>query len=47
MRSQGKGWRLDYTLVDEALAPHVHDAYILKDVTGSDHCPLGIVIKKT
>jgi exonuclease III len=32
--------------VSEDLAPHVHDAYILKDVEHSDHCPLGIVIKK-
>lgn len=47
MRAQGKGWRLDYTLVSEDLAPRVHDAYILKEITGSDHVPLGIVIKKS
>jgi exonuclease III len=32
--------------VTEDLAPQVHDAYILKEITGSDHVPLGIVIKK-
>lgn len=33
--------------VSEDLAPNVHDAYILKEITGSDHVPLGIVIKKS
>jgi len=32
--------------VSDDLAPRVHDAYILKEVTGSDHAPLGIVIKQ-
>jgi hypothetical protein len=32
--------------VTDDLAPQVHDAYILKEITGSDHVPLGIVIKK-
>lgn len=32
--------------VSSDLAEKVHDSYILKEVTGSDHCPLGIVIKK-
>jgi exonuclease III len=29
------------------LAGQVHDSYILKDVSGSDHVPLGLVLKKT
>lgn len=33
--------------VDEGLSGQVHDAYILKEITGSDHVPLGIVIKKS
>jgi hypothetical protein len=32
--------------VSEELASAVHDSYILKHVTGSDHVPLGIVIKR-
>lgn len=28
------------------IADKVHDSYILKEVTGSDHCPLGVIIKK-
>ncbi len=34
MRAKGKGWRLDYFLVPEAIADHVHDAYHLKHFLG-------------
>jgi len=45
MRAKGKGWRLDYFLVPEALAEHVYDAYNLKHFPGSDHVPLGLICK--
>lgn len=32
--------------VTSDLADKVHDSYILKEIKGSDHAPLGIVIKK-
>jgi exonuclease III len=38
------GWRLDYFLVSESIADKVHDSYILPDVVGSDHCPIGLVM---
>lgn len=44
-RKTNRGWRLDYFLVSESIADKVHDSYILPDVTGSDHCPIGLVIK--
>ncbi|KAE9619735.1 putative DNA-(apurinic or apyrimidinic site) lyase transcription regulator SAP family [Lupinus albus] len=44
-RKTNKGWRLDYFLVSESIADKVHDSYILPDVVGSDHCPIGLVIK--
>ncbi|KAL5708315.1 hypothetical protein ACHQM5_019123 [Ranunculus cassubicifolius] len=44
-RVGNKGWRLDYFLVSESIADKVHDSYIVPDVTGSDHCPIGIVLK--
>ncbi|KAE8716989.1 DNA-(apurinic or apyrimidinic site) lyase [Hibiscus syriacus] len=44
-RKTNKGWRLDYFLVSEAIAGDVHDSYILPDVVGSDHCPIGLVLK--
>ncbi|XP_015898096.2 DNA-(apurinic or apyrimidinic site) endonuclease, chloroplastic isoform X2 [Ziziphus jujuba] len=44
-RKTNKGWRLDYFLVSESIADKVHDSYILPDVTGSDHCPIGLVLE--
>ncbi|KAK1278597.1 Apurinic endonuclease-redox protein [Acorus gramineus] len=44
-RKTNKGWRLDYFLVSESIADRVHDSYILPHVTGSDHCPIGLILK--
>ncbi|BFG37974.1 hypothetical protein CerSpe_242480 [Prunus speciosa] len=44
-RKFNRGWRLDYFLVSESIADKVHDSYILPDITGSDHCPIGLVLK--
>lgn len=44
-RANNKGWRLDYCLASAALEPRLHDAFILPTVTGSDHVPLGLVLK--
>ena len=41
-RSRNVGWRIDYFVVSQALAPRVERAWILSDVYGSDHCPIGI-----
>uniref|UniRef100_A0A5B6YGX7 DNA-(apurinic or apyrimidinic site) endonuclease n=1 Tax=Davidia involucrata TaxID=16924 RepID=A0A5B6YGX7_DAVIN len=43
-RKTNKGWRLDYFLVSESIADKVHDSYILPDVSGSDHCPVGLIL---
>ncbi|MEN9968720.1 MAG: hypothetical protein RIR94_900 [Bacteroidota bacterium] len=43
-REKNVGWRIDYFLVSEAFIPKVQDAFILNDVFGSDHCPVGVVI---
>ena len=43
-RARNVGWRIDYVFVDEGLAPRVEDAFILPDVYGSDHCPVGVEI---
>ena len=44
-RERNVGWRIDYFLVDDDLANRVEAAYILPDVMGSDHCPIGIDIE--
>jgi exodeoxyribonuclease III len=41
-RSKNIGWRIDYFLVSEALMPAVKNAFIREEITGSDHCPVGI-----
>ncbi|KAG2332287.1 hypothetical protein Bca52824_003467 [Brassica carinata] len=44
-RKTNKGWRLDYFLVSESISANVHDSYILPDINGSDHCPIGLILK--
>lgn len=34
------GMRIDYIFIDESLVSGIQDSKILKDVYGSDHCPL-------
>ncbi len=41
-RARDVGWRIDYFFVTENLLPRLKKAFILKDVMGSDHCPVGI-----
>jgi exodeoxyribonuclease-3 len=36
---------LDYFFVNQEFMEHVESSYILSDVMGSDHCPVGIDIK--
>ncbi|HQU08938.1 MAG TPA: exodeoxyribonuclease III, partial [Opitutales bacterium] len=43
-RARNVGWRLDYVLISEALRPKLQDAFILKDVLGADHAPVGVTI---
>ena len=43
-RGKNVGWRIDYFLVSESFIPQVKDAFILNEVMGSDHCPVGIVL---
>jgi exodeoxyribonuclease-3 len=43
-RDRNVGWRIDYFYVTEPLKQHLTDAFILADVMGSDHCPVGIEI---
>ena len=44
-RERNVGWRIDYFFVNEGFTSEVVDAYILPDVMGSDHCPVGIDIR--
>lgn len=44
-RAKNVGWRIDYFLVSNALRDRVKSAFILNDVMGSDHCPIGLELE--
>ncbi len=43
-RDRNVGWRIDYHFVTEDLVPRVKSATILRDVVGSDHAPVSIIL---
>ena len=43
-RERNVGWRIDYFFVNEEFRTKVKSSFILADVMGSDHCPIGIEI---
>ena len=43
-RERNVGWRIDYFIVSERLLERVQAAEIYDQVTGSDHCPVGLVL---
>ncbi len=43
-RARNVGWRIDYFCVSDRLKKTVKKAYILDQVTGSDHAPVGVEI---
>lgn len=44
-REKNAGWRIDYFIVSEKLADRIEDAVIYPEVMGSDHCPVGLLLK--
>lgn len=44
-RAKNVGWRLDYFIVSNTLVPNISEAFILNEIEGSDHCPVGISLK--
>lgn len=44
-RERNIGWRIDYFLVSKILAKKVKEAFILDQIKGSDHAPVGIILK--
>ncbi|MHA1620255.1 MAG: exodeoxyribonuclease III [Promethearchaeota archaeon] len=43
-RARDVGWRLDYFVCNSEFLPSVQKFDILKDVLGSDHCPIGLTL---
>jgi exodeoxyribonuclease-3 len=44
-RERNVGWRIDYFCVSEALRPVLTNSFIRPQITGSDHCPVGITLE--
>jgi len=44
-RERNVGWRIDYFLITETLLGQVERTFIMPEVTGSDHCPIALVLK--
>jgi exodeoxyribonuclease-3 len=43
-RDNNAGWRIDYFLTSERLAPKIQDSIIHTEIFGSDHCPVELII---
>ena len=44
-RRTNVGWRIDYFFTSQELLPAIRNAWIEKDVYGSDHCPVGLELE--
>ena len=44
-RDRNVGWRIDYFFITSNLFKNLKRAFIMSDVMGSDHCPLGIEVE--
>ena len=44
-RQKNIGWRIDYFCISPELRKRLKESFILKDVRGSDHAPVGIILR--
>ncbi len=44
-RERNVGWRIDYAVLSESGRDRLKDGFIRQEVHGSDHCPVGVVLK--
>ena len=45
-RKNNAGWRIDYWLISDRLRTRLEDATIESEVYGSDHCPVGLLLRE-
>ncbi len=45
-RANNAGWRIDYFLVSQRFKEKVRDVIIRGDVSGSDHCPVELILER-
>ena len=44
-REKNVGWRIDYFIVSADIKEKIQDAVIYPQIMGSDHCPVGLILK--
>ncbi|WP_169777185.1 exodeoxyribonuclease III [Campylobacter mucosalis] len=44
-RAKNVGWRIDYFFISNGLKNRLKNAFIMPEILGSDHCPVGIEIE--
>lgn len=44
-RANNAGWRIDYFIVSDRLSGRIEQASIHTDITGSDHCPVSLILR--
>ena len=44
-REKNVGWRIDYFFISGNLTGNIADSYIMPEIFGSDHCPIGLKIE--
>jgi exodeoxyribonuclease-3 len=44
-RERNVGWRIDYFFISENLKKNLKSAFIMPEIMGSDHCPVGIELE--
>lgn len=45
-REKNAGWRIDYFVVSKDWKDKIENSLIYADVMGSDHCPVGLILKE-
>ncbi len=45
-RKNNAGWRIDYFIVSRRWAQRIEEAEIYVEVLGSDHCPVGLMLRE-
>jgi len=45
-RARNVGWRIDYFCASQKMKKQIKDAFIWDKIMGSDHCPVGVEIRK-
>ncbi len=44
-RERNVGWRIDYFFASDNLKDNIKSSFILSEIMGSDHCPIGIELE--